>query len=204
MGLISKIISKYINVEEIEKEIVENRIKKILSKVTLGANSAFYEQANVLNFQNNSQKISIGENCHLRGNLQVFAYGGSITFGNYCYLGENSYIWSGDKVEIGNHVLISHQVNIIDSNSHEIDAIERQQGYKHILTNGHPKEKGNIETAPIIIKDHVWISFGAIILKGITIGEGAVVAAGSVVTKDVAPFTLVAGNPARLIKELPR
>ncbi|NVO02172.1 MAG: hypothetical protein HXX09_05670 [Bacteroidetes bacterium] len=65
------------------------------------------------------------------------------------------------------------------------------------------KEKENIITAPIIINDFVWINFNAIILKGVTIGEGAIIAAGAVVTKDVPPFTLVGGNPARVIKQLP-
>jgi acetyltransferase-like isoleucine patch superfamily enzyme len=166
--------------------------------------SRFYAQASVNNFQHKRDSISIGSDSHIRGTLQVFAYGGSIRIGNYCYIGENSHIWSGDKIEIGNNVLISHQVNIIDSNSHEINAFERAEGYKHILTKGHPKEKGSILTAPILIKDNVWISFGCIILKGVTIGEGAVVAAGSVVIKDVAPYSLVAGNPARFIKDLPR
>ncbi|MFN7691728.1 MAG: DapH/DapD/GlmU-related protein, partial [Bacteroidota bacterium] len=63
-------------------------------------------------------------------------------------------------------------------------------------------QKGNIASKPIVIHDKVWISFNAIILKGVTIGEGAVVAAGSVVTKDVAPYTMVAGNPAKFIKNV--
>lgn len=54
--------------------------------------------------------------------------------------------------------------------------------------------------APVIIKDNAWIGMSAIILKGVTVGEGAIVAAGSVVTKDVPPHTIVAGVPARVIK----
>lgn len=189
---------------EIKEKLVRESIINCERNSVKDNSSRFYAEASVYNFQQKRESISIGSDTHIRGNLQVFAYGGSIRIGNFCYVGENSYIWSGDKIDIGNHVLISHQVNIIDSNSHELNAAERAEGYKHILTKGHPKEKGNILTAPIVIKDHVWISFGCIILKGVTIGEGAVVAAGSVVTKDVAPYTLVAGNPARFIKELPR
>lgn len=59
-----------------------------------------------------------------------------------------------------------------------------------------------VKSALIVIKDKVWIGVGCKILKGVTIGEGAVVAAGSVVTKDVASWTLVGGNPARFIKSL--
>ena len=54
---------------------------------------------------------------------------------------------------------------------------------------------------PIVIEDYVWIATGAMILPGVTVGEGAVVAAGSVVTKDVPPWTVVAGNPAREVKK---
>ncbi len=57
--------------------------------------------------------------------------------------------------------------------------------------------------APIHIKDKVWIGFNVIILKGVTIGEGAVIAAASVVTKDIPDWSLAGGNPAKVIKELP-
>ena len=57
-------------------------------------------------------------------------------------------------------------------------------------------------SAPIVIKDYAWISFGAIILKGVTIGEGAIVAAGSVVVNSVPDYCVVAGNPAVVVKEL--
>ena len=67
---------------------------------------------------------------------------------------------------------------------------------------GHPKEKGNVVTAPIIIEDYAWISYNVSILKGVKIGKGSIVAAGSVVTKDTPPFSIVAGNPAKVIKQL--
>ena len=60
----------------------------------------------------------------------------------------------------------------------------------------------HVNSAPIRIEDKVWIGMDALILKGVTIGEGSVVAARSVVTKDVPPYSLVAGNPARVVKSL--
>lgn len=88
-------------------------------------------------------------------------------------------------IEIGNGTYISDDVRIQDSDNHTV------------CENGVDKQ----HTKPIIIHDHVWIGKNAIILKGVTIGEGAVIAAGSVVVKDIPSKTLVAGNPAKVIKE---
>ena len=99
-------------------------------------------------------------------------------------------------------MLVSHNVNIIDTNSHEINHYERSEGYSSLLKDGHAKIQGNIISKPIIVKDYAWINFNAVILKGVSIGEGAIVAAGSIVTKDVPDFTMVAGNPAKVIKYL--
>jgi galactoside O-acetyltransferase len=60
----------------------------------------------------------------------------------------------------------------------------------------------NVRSAPILICDRVWIGFGATILKGVTIGEGAIIASRSVVTQDVEAYTVVAGNPARAVRKL--
>ena len=65
-----------------------------------------------------------------------------------------------------------------------------------------PGKNRSTQTLPIMVEDHVWIGAGAIILAGVTLGEGAVIGAGAVVTKDVAPRTLVGGVPAKLIKKL--
>ena len=71
-----------------------------------------------------------------------------------------------------------------------------------LLNNGHWDDKNNIITDQIVIQDYAWINFGVTILKGVTIGKGAIIAAASVVTKDVLPFTMVAGNPAKEVKKL--
>ena len=72
-----------------------------------------------------------------------------------------------------------------------------------MLTGSHSLTSPTFDliTKPITIKDNVWVATGAIVLPGVTIGEGAVVAAGSVVTKDVEPWTVVGGNPAKFIKK---
>ena len=111
-------------------------------------------------------------------------------------------MWSQDEIVIGNNVLIAHNVNIHDTNSHPIDFIERRQDYKEIITNGFPNSKENISCKSIHIEDDVWIGFNSIILKGVKIGKNSIIAAGSVVLSDIPSNVIVAGNPAKIIKKL--
>jgi acetyltransferase-like isoleucine patch superfamily enzyme len=191
-----------LDVNWLKAKLNQTIIDELYKHVTIGKNSRFYEQAKISNLQSDISKINIGERTHIRGYLLIFAYGGNINIGINSYVGENSYIWSGENIQIGDNVLISHNVNIIDSNSHEMDSIDRALGYRNLIEIGHPKEKGSILTSPIVIKDYAWINFNSVILKGVTIGKGAVVGAGTVVTKDVPDYAFVAGNPAKIIKYL--
>lgn len=189
-------------------------IKKIVAKISdfehkarcdkyiTNKGAVFLASANVVNMNNNAQNIVVGSGTHVLGELLVFAYGGHIEIGSDCYVGIGSRIWSGDNITIGNNVLISHNVNIVDTTAHELDHLERADTYIDLLKNGHPKEKGSIVTQQIVIEDHAWINFNSVILKGVTIGKGAIIAAGTIVTKDVPPFVLVGGNPARILKKL--
>jgi acetyltransferase-like isoleucine patch superfamily enzyme len=167
-----------------------------------GSDVLFEHTAEIHNMQSDSTKIEIGENTQIAGILLIFPYGGDIKIGRNCYIGDHSRIWSGEEVVIGNDVFISHNVNVMDTNSHETDAYERALSYQKLFKNGYQKSKGKVETAKVKISDHVWIGFNSIILKGVTVGEGAIIGAGSVITKDVPSYTLVAGNPAKIIKQL--
>ena len=106
-----------------------------------------------------------------------------LSIGAMTYIAENTAIHCGERVTIGKHVLISADCIIMDRDFHPIP--------------GNSAEK----VAPVIIEDNVWIGYRCIVLKGVTIGHGAVVGAGSVVTKNVPPCTIAAGNPAKVVKE---
>lgn len=145
------------------------------------------------------ERMRIGANSQVMGILQVLPHGGEIDVGRDCFVGEWSYIWSTASIKIGDRVLISHNVNIHDNNSHSLSAQRRHRQFVDIFSTGHPQKIDDIDCKPILIEDDVWIGFNSTILKGVTIGRGAVVGACSVVTKDVAPYAVVAGCPARTI-----
>ena len=105
--------------------------------------------------------------------------------------------------------MISWGCTFIDNNSHSLSWSHRKndvQDWKKDIESGKTglnKNWSHVDKKPIIVKDKSWIGFNSIILKGVTIGEGAIVGAGSVVTKDVPDWAIVAGNPAKLIRLIP-
>jgi maltose O-acetyltransferase len=115
----------------------------------------------------------------------------SITFGHNIYISKNVNITTNEKskISIGNYVMIAHNVMIIGGN-HNIERTDIP-----MMFQGEGKQ-GNI-----IIEDDVWIGAGAIILTGVTIGEGSVIGAGSIVTKSIPPYSIAVGNPAIVIKK---
>jgi acetyltransferase-like isoleucine patch superfamily enzyme len=137
--------------------------------------------ARIRNALGDSSQIAIGANSHVRGELMIFAHGGRISIGEWCYVGVGTRIWSGASIDIGNRVLISHSVNIFDNLTHPIRASERHKQARHIFTTGHPRDI-SLDDKPVKIEDDAWIGACAIIMRGVTIGRGGIVAAGAVVT----------------------
>ncbi len=200
--IFTKIFLHFVDVSKVAHKIEEIKIKTLYSNCVMGLESCFYKTTSIENRMKDKNRIVIGEHCHIKGSLMIMGYGGQISIGNYSFVGEHSNIWSGDNIKIGNHVLISHNVNIIDTNSHELNHLQRAEDFKLLITQGYSKTKGTINCESIIIDDYAWINFNAVIQKGVKIGKGAIIAPNSVVVGDVAPFTLVAGNPARFIKKV--
>jgi acetyltransferase-like isoleucine patch superfamily enzyme len=129
---------------------------------------------------------TVGEGVHIRGGLLVLERFG-ISIGNGAYIGDGCTFDCSAPIRVGDHVFIAYGVTLV-TGTHAIGPHECRAG--EWLPRG------------ITIGDGCWIGARAVILPGVHIGSGAVVGAGSVVTRDVAPDTVVAGNPARLIRAL--
>ena len=167
------------------------------------ASARIHAEARIINAGKSSTLIQIGASSIIKGELFVFAHGGQISVGESCYIGAGSRIWSASSIQIGHRVMISHSVNVFDSLTHPLDPIERARHFDQIATSGHP-DAIDLGERPVRIEDDAWIAAGAIVLRGVTIGAGAIIGAGAVVTRDVPSFCVVAGNPARLVRNLAR
>ncbi|WP_275061311.1 acyltransferase [Diplocloster modestus] len=156
--------------------------------------------------------LDIGEHNVLRGRINIENKNGFVHIGNGCNIGDSCMINSITGVTIHNQVMISWNVTIYDHNAHSTNSREREQDIRSIYEReiskdnnavqnwrDHIKDWSVVKSAPVVIHDNVWIGFGCIILKGVTIGEGAVIGAGSIVTHDIPPYTIAAGNPAVLV-----
>lgn len=158
---------------------------------------------------NEKPVINIGKDCIIGGSFIIENGSAKIIIGNATTLGAGSMVVAGDAgIYIGNHVVMSFGVTFYNTNSHSLDVGERHLDLVNTLeylrgnSNSRKINWTKIASKDIVVKDNVWIGFGATILKGVTIGEGAIVGAKSVVTHDVEPWTVVAGNPAKTVKSL--
>lgn len=175
---------------------------KNATNVTLGTNVRF---PYIKNGPSSCGKIIIGNNSWISGTINMFPHnkGAVLIIGSDCYVGDESRIWCAKSITIGDRVLIAHNVNIFDTTTHPIDKRIRYEHEKIVKTYGLPSDNySEISESAVTIHDDVWIGCNSIILKGVEIGEGSIIGAGSVVTKNVPSNTMVAGNPARVVKKL--
>lgn len=143
--------------------------------------------------------VSIGEKSLVEGSIFFDRENATVTIGNRTYIG-NSMLVCASAISVGDDVLMAWGCTVVDHDSHSIHWEERKDDVVNWIQGR--KDWSNIACTPITIGNKVWVGFNVSILKGVTIGEGAVIAAGSVITKDVPPYTVVAGNPAKVKREL--
>jgi acetyltransferase-like isoleucine patch superfamily enzyme len=146
-------------------------------------------------------KLTIGPDSIILGAVILEHSEANVTIGSRTYIG-GGVINCAKEITIGDDVLIAWGCTIIDHNSHSLSWSNRSQDVRDVL---HENEKNwsNIHRGAVNILDKAWIGFNVSILKNVTIGEGAVIGAGSVVTKDVPAWTVAVGNPAKIIRLIP-
>ncbi len=131
--------------------------------------------------------VKIGRNVHCQWSTTFHSPHKSIVIGNNVGIGTHcTFICD---VQIGDKVLIASFVAILNSDDHNYDLVGKAMW-----------DSGRGDKFRIMIEDDVWIGHGAVLLSPVRVGRGAIVAAGSVVVKDVPPYAIVGGNPARIIK----
>jgi len=148
------------------------------------------------------EQLEVGRFSYIDGEVFLLTPDAMCTIGEHCFLGVDSRLWVQQRISIGNFVLIAPRVDIFDNDSHPLDAKQRREDAIDQFERKRPMSYEHVAAAEVVIDDDVWIGTKSTIMKGVHLGRGAVVAAASVVTRDVPPFTLVGGNPAREIRRL--
>lgn len=168
-------------------EIIQEKDRLVLGFyfTTIGEVGQIKYDKTIIHLNRDSKLILKGQ-VNLGSGVRVIAgKNAKVTIGSNTAITANSKIFCKNEINIGNNCAISWDVTIMDTDFHSI------------VENGWEKEK----ESPVNIGNHVWIGCGAKILKGVTIGDNSVVAANAIVVKDVPPNTIVAGNPAKVIKK---
>lgn len=170
--------------------------KQFSSNALVGEKVQLGTGARLIN-RHSREFTEIGDESVIRGILRIEA-AGQLTIGKFVYVGDQTIISAGQTVTIGDSTLIAHGAHIFDNDSHPTDAAQRAAHFRKIL--GHPTNLPiEIKSEPVEIGARCWIGMNSLIMKGVTIGDDAIVAAGSVVTHDVPAGAVAAGNPARLL-----
>jgi len=179
-------------------KLVNVRIVMNSGKLIVGESTSLEEQAR---FLVTDGSIEIGKCSYVRSSV-IVRFGGACSIGDYTTINHDSEIRCDERVSIGSFNMISYQCQINDTNTHNILPIaeRRAQTLKEYSVMG--GEHSKPPTKPVTITDDCWLGKGVTVLKGVTIGRGAVIGTRAVVTKDVPEFTVAAGNPAVVVREL--
>jgi acetyltransferase-like isoleucine patch superfamily enzyme len=138
-------------------------------------------------FLRHPERVSLGDHVIVKEGARICPTNpdAAVAIGDWTTIGYHTFIFATISIAIGRNCLIAPFCYLVDSN--------------HGIERGRLIREQPLHAAPIRVNDDVWLGVGAVVLKGVTIGEGAVVGAHSVVTDDVPPYAIVAGSPARII-----
>jgi acetyltransferase-like isoleucine patch superfamily enzyme len=182
------------------------QISKIHELVQKG-NVVLGENSDVTNFNifgysflEKTKNVIIGNDCLIHGQIELQSNEAEVIIGNRVFIGPNTKIFCRKKIEIEDDVMISWGCTIIDTNAHSLLSTERLNDVKDWKNGWENKNWDVVETKSILIESKSWIGFNSIITKGVILKSGCIVGSGSVVTKSFDEFSIIGGNPAKLIK----
>lgn len=191
LGILKRTVEAYLD---------KYKSNHIIKMVTLKGTGHVFERTTYVRLADGSDKhdIVIGDHAMISGSL-ISENHGKIFLGTYTFLRENSIIGAVKFVTIGDYTSIADFVVIMDNNNHPINPDDRR--IKSGSKKGSDYRKWrHSESESIIIGNNVWIGSFARVCKGVNVGDNSIIAANAVVTKDVPPNSIVAGNPARVVK----
>jgi len=195
--LASDILIKDVKMFRIIKKIfIKYRISK---HAILGRNVIVFNTTRCYN-DGEKRNIIVGNHCVLGCSLYA-RNGGKIRIGNNTYIGPNTSIQAKESIIIDDNVIVANNVIILDNNNHPVNPKMRliMSSCKNYMSDNLWTWE-NAESKPVHICENVWIGRDARILKGVTIGKGSVIALGAIVTHNVPEYSIVAGNPAKIVK----
>lgn len=154
----------------------------------------------VNNLSGDPARVTVGDCCNLAVSIHCEARG-QVHIGNHVFMSATTKIRCDYGIRVGNYCMFGPDVRLWDTRNHPLSVSQRERQARQIC-------RGKVDSyeaggGPILLEDNVWLCMDVIVLAGVTIGHGSVVAAGSVVTKDVPAMSLAAGVPARVISSVP-
>ena len=172
------------------------------ANVRIGANTVITAEYAFKRFRSRQeQALVIGANCTMDGVHFAIGQEGKVVIGDYCYF-TNAVLLCELELHLGNYVVIGWNATIADTDFHPLAPAERVADAIACSPLGKGRPRPPILRKAVVVEDDVWIGPNATILKGVRIGRGGWIEAGSLVTRDVPPRTRILGNPAQVVGEV--
>ncbi|TWI93813.1 galactoside O-acetyltransferase [Mucilaginibacter frigoritolerans] len=196
--------------KKVRRLIFFRHYKNVEKYITVGK-SHFFEsfRLTIIKPIKNKIYLNVGDDSILDCKVLFESDTGEVIVGNRVYIGSSNIICKS-RIEFGDNVFVAWGSYFYDHDSHSIDYRERENDISQQLEDYRAgrffienKNWSVVNTKPIVIGANAWIGMNCHILKGVTVGEGAIIGAGSVVTRDIPAWTIAGGNPAKVIKEIP-
>ncbi len=188
--------------KRIRKAYRIKKSKKSFAKHACADPSTVFMEGARCDNPDNAANVRIDAHCTI-GCGFICRCGGKITVGENTFIGQGTSLQAKERITIEKNVIIANGVVILDNNNHPTDPAQRlNMSACADFLHDELWSWRDAASAPVTVEENVWIGRDARILKGVTVGHGSIVAMAAVVTHDVPPYTVVAGNPARVVKTL--